>query len=119
MIGFSTVVELFHALAMITWVVTIPLLFWHKWPSLSLDVAIYNVIFIAVNRISHWTLDECILTRIARIVDTTPTSSEWFTVKLTKFVFGFIPANKHVTYVEQFIVFIAAVGALWVLMKKR
>lgn len=114
----AAIIEFFHAVLMVLWVGTLPLLFWHRWPKLSLTTAIYTVTFALVNRVSHLFLGECVLTRLARMAGGAQ-DDEWFTVKFARFVCGFIPTNHQVAVVEQVLIVIAAIGAFWVLWWKR
>lgn len=106
-----TVIEFIHALSMVVWIALIPFLFYHRWPKITLLSVLYSITFIVVNRLSHWILGECIFTRMARWA-----GGEWnnecFTVKLTRIVFGFIPTNKSVTYVEQSVLMLVCIGIL-------
>ena len=113
----AAIVELIHTLTMVAWVVTLPFLFWHRWPKLSIIVAVYNLGFIIVNRMSHWFLGECILTRAARWFGGDQ-GDEWFAVKFSRVVFGLIPSNKQVTYVEQVLVALVAIGVILVLLRR-
>ena len=107
----SNAIELVHALLMVAWVASFPFLFWHGRPGLSQLAAIYTVLFIVVNRVSHLVLGECVLTRMARWAGGA-WDSRWFTIKLTRFIFNFIPSNKQVAHVEQAFIFVAAIGVL-------
>jgi len=112
----TTIIEFIHALLMVAWVASFPFMFWHRWRVLSTWSAIYVVSFIVVNRVSHYILGECILTRMARWAGGT-WDNEWFTVKFARYVFGFIPSNRQVTYVEQALILIAAIGAFIVMRR--
>lgn len=114
----SAIIEFVHAIAMVLSVASLPLLFYHRWPKLSLVVACYNLFFIIVNRVSHWLLGECILTRLARLAGGTQ-DDEWFTVKFSRLVCGFIPSNKQVTYVEQALVVLVVLGVFYTLWWRR
>lgn len=114
----AAIVEFIHAWTMVVWVASLPFLFWHRWPKLSLAVAVYNLAFIVINRVSHWLLGECILTRVARWVGGDQ-GDEWFTVKFSRLVFGCIPSNKQVALVEQTLVLVVAIGVFYTLWWKR
>lgn len=114
----ASIVEFFHALVMVVWVGSLPFLFWHRWQKLSIFLALYNLFFVIANRVSHYILGECVLTRIARSVGGDQ-SNEFFTVKFSRMVFGFIPSNKSVTYVEQTLVVIVSIGVYLTLRRKR
>lgn len=111
-------IELIHASSMILFVLSIPAMFWHKWSMLSSVACVYAILFVVVNRLSHLILGECILTRMARWAGGA-CDNEWFTVKVTRLVFGFIPSNKAVTYIEQAFVILVAVCVLMMLQKKN
>lgn len=58
--------DVVHALAMIVWVVGLPLLFWHGWPRASRAYVWYALGFVIVTWASHWIWGECVLTRLSR-----------------------------------------------------
>lgn len=114
----ASVIEFIHALCMIFWILTIPFLFYHRWPKITLGAIVYNFLFVTVNRLSHWILGECIFTRMARWAGG-EWNNEWFTVKVARLVFGFIPSNKNVTYVEQGILLLVCTGVLISLYRRK
>ena len=114
----ASMIEFVHALMLVIWVSSMPLLFWHRWPALSTAIACYSLFFIVVNRLGHWLLGECVLTRLARMCGDSQ-DPEWFIVKFSRAVFGFIPSNKQVIYVEQFLVVCVAIGVAYTLLKRR
>ena len=114
----SSLIEFIHALLMIAWVMCIPFMFWHRWYALSMCAAIYSCTFIVINRVSHYILGECILTRMARWAGGA-WDGEWFTVKFVRYIFGFIPTNRQVIYVEQALILFAALGMLVFARDKR
>jgi hypothetical protein len=114
----SIIVELIHAILMIAWILSIPFLFLKRWKKLTIISVIYNISFITVNRISHWILGECILTRAARWAGG-EWNNEWFTIKIIRIIFGFIPTNKNIIYIEQTLLFTVSIGILFSLFIKK
>ena len=114
----STFIDFIHALSMIVWVASMPFLFWHRWKTASIIAACYNLFFITVNRLGHWLLGECVLTRLARECGGTQ-DPEFFVVRVSREVFGYIPIDRNVVFFEQFLVFIISVGTLMTLWKHR
>lgn len=119
--SYAVAIEVFHALLMCAFVGTLPLLFLRRWPRLSASVAVFDILFIVVNRISHYLLGECIFTRMARQARWAggDWSEEWFTVKLCRVVFGLIPTNRQVVFVEQLVILLAAAGTFCVWWRRR
>lgn len=111
-------IEVFHALLMCAFVLSLPLLFWHRWPKVSLGVAIFDVSFVIVNRVSQLLLGECVLTRVARLAGG-EWNDEWFLVKFCRFVFGFIPTNRQAMLAEQLVILVAALGSFLVWWRRR
>src|SRR5258708_20582068 len=78
-----------HALLMVVWMASIPLLFSRRWLRLSRVCAIYSIAFIVVSQTSQWLLGECFLTTWARWLwrrgsGTPPFErhADWFTLRL-------------------------------------
>ena len=111
-------IEVVHATLMCLFVCTLPLLFWHRWPKWTLAVACFDVVYVLVNRLSHHFLGECIFTRLARWAGG-EWNEEWFTVKFCRRVFGLIPTNQQVTYVEQALIVLTALGVFLVWWRRR
>ena len=119
--SYSIAIELFHAVLMCAFVGTVPLLFLQHWPRLTACIAAFDVLFIIVNRASHYLLGECVFTRMARQARwaTGDWNEEWFTVKLCRVVFGLIPANRQVVLAEQTVILVVAVGVFYVWWRRR
>jgi hypothetical protein len=120
----ATIVDFAHALAMMVWVVGLPLLFLHRWPRLSRAFAVYAVVFVVINVTSDWLIGECPLTVLARLLWThAPTrpanTNEWFTVRFSELVFGLTPSHESVKVVTKALVFASAVGVLYTGLKRR
>jgi hypothetical protein len=108
----AAIVEFLHALVILGLIVLVPFLFYRRWRKLTIFAAVYSIIFIVVNRISQWTLGECIFTRIARWVGGA-WDGQLFIVKFSNTIFGFIPSNKQVVLLEQAMVLIVCIGILF------
>lgn len=63
---FANLIDALHALAMIAWVLGLPLLFWHRYPKWTRAYVVYALAFVVVTRLSHSVLGECVLTTGAR-----------------------------------------------------
>jgi hypothetical protein len=111
------IIEFVHSLFIILFMFSVPFLFIRKWKKLRVGAAIYGAIFILVNRLSHYILGECIFTRMARWVGG-DWDNEWFSVKFARTVFGFIPSNRHVSYVEQILLLMVCLAILYSVCKK-
>ena len=111
------VVELVHVVVIAAWLVSLPLLFWHRWPRLSWWAAAYALVFVAINRLSTWFLGECILTRAARWCGG-GWDNEWFSVKLARLA-GVALAARDIVAIEHLLFLIVFVGAFWTLLWKK
>jgi hypothetical protein len=119
----GSLVDFVHALAMASWVIGLPLLFWHRYPRLSRGYAVYALVFIILNQISKFTLGECFLTTIARALwehggappRTAP--NEWFTVRVAMAIFKMTPSHRSITILSEVLIFVCAVGMLWTMRK--
>jgi hypothetical protein len=109
-------VDAVHALLMALWILGLPLLFWHRWPKLSITYGIYAVAFVIVTRVSHYVLGECFLTTVARRFWTTAAvgseTDEWFTVRFARLIFGMTPSHRAVAVASEVLVLVTAVGVL-------
>ena len=120
----ASVVDVVHALAMVAWVIGVPLLFWHRWPRLSVWYARYAVGFAVLNVGSQWLIDECFLTTLSRWLWTrggpapNPTE-EWFSVRFAESVFGLTPTHELVKRLTEAMIVVTAVGTLWTLRRTR
>jgi hypothetical protein len=100
----------------------IPLLFWRRYPKLSLGYCIYSIAFIIVNQVSHFTIDECIFTTLtgwlySKAGQTAP--DEWFTVRISRFIFGLAPTHWWINIVTEVLVAITAMGQIYTFYKSR
>jgi hypothetical protein len=119
----AVLTDLFHAIVMLAWVLGLPLLFWYRYPKLSSNYAIYSIFFIIVNLSSQYFLGRCILTEISDYfwkhssahVDT----SEWFTVKFSKLIFGLTPSHFLIKRITEFLILISSIGGLFLRHKKN
>ena len=108
-------VDFAHALLMAAWIGGLPLLFWHRWPSLTRAYGIYAIAFIVVSQASHWVLGECIFTTLARWCAgeaSAPVSNEWFTVRLAQAVFRMTPSHRAIVWVSEALILLTAIGML-------
>ena len=117
-------VDTFHAFLMMAWILGLPLLFWHRFPKLTLYYAIFSVLFIIVNQVSHYTLGECVFTTLARkcfqiAPHNHPVSDEWFTVRFAQLIFGLTPQHRSIKILSEVLIFISAVGGIILYIKKR
>jgi len=115
-------IDVFHALVMLLWILGLPLLFWHKFPKLTIIYAVFAILFIIVNQISHYTLDECIFTTLSRkcfeLADPNhPSTKEWFTVKFANFIFGCAPKHKSIKIISEILIAISAIGMFFFFIK--
>jgi hypothetical protein len=121
----GTLVDVVHAILMAIWALGLPLLFVRRWPRLSQAYGVYAIVFIVLSQASEWLLDECFLTTIAGYlwgqsenagsVDT----SEWFTVRLAKWVFDMAPSHRSIVIASEALILVTAVGALLTLRHAR
>lgn len=116
-------VDLFHAIAMVAWVGAFPLLFVKRWPRVRLVYATYAVTFIVLTQGSRLLLGECFLTTISRFcINHDPTrvvSSEWFTVRMARAVFGMAPSHRSISRLSEALVLATAVGVIVSIVRAR
>lgn len=115
-------IEVLHALVMAFWILGLPLLFWHRFPKLTIGYACYAVVFITINQICYYTLGECILTTIARWFwqhsgQHEPTE-QWFSIKFAKLIFGLTPTHRAVKIAGQILIAICALGGFYSIYNK-
>jgi hypothetical protein len=110
-------IDVLHALLMAAWVLGLPLLFWHRYPRLTRDYAVYAIAFIVLNQASQALLGECFLTTLARAAwQSTPGSGagaspdEWFTVRLAQKVFDMTPSHRSIKLVSEALILVTAIG---------
>ena len=114
----AAALDVLHALFMVLQVAGLPLLFWHRWPRLTRAYAIYAITFIVLNQLSKYTLGECFLTTLARllwahaVIAPTDVPSEWFTVRLAQWVFHLTPSHRAVAIAGELLMFVTAIGVL-------
>ena len=109
-------VDLIHALAMVAWLVGLPLLFVRRWPRARLAYAAYAVLFIVASQASMIVLDECFLTTLTRWCwshdPAHVVSNDWFTVRLARAVFGMAPSRHVVSRISEALVLATAAGVI-------
>lgn len=115
-------IQVLHALVMILWILGLPLLFWHRYPKLSIGYAFYAVVFIIINQVSHYTLGECVLTTIERwfwqhSLMHEPTE-QWFSIRFAQLIFGFTPSHKGIKISGEVLIALCAVGGMFSIWKK-
>lgn len=112
----GAIVDAFHALFMAAWFLGLPLLFWRRWPRVSLAYGIYATVFVIASRFSHYAIGECFLTSLSRRFWQTgppnPETDEWFTVRFAKMIFGLTPSHRAIAIGSEVLVLITAVGVL-------
>jgi hypothetical protein len=120
-VSMAVIVDVLHALAMVLWLIGLPLLVWHRWPRLTRAYAIYAVSFVVIYQVSRLALGECFLTTIARSLwnsqapgTAPPNVDEWFTVRLARAVFSATPSHRGIIWLSQVLSVATAIGALFV-----
>lgn len=122
MIYLAVLTDVIHALLMASWIVCLPLLFWHRWPKLSLAYCIYCISFIIVNQVSHYTLGCCVFTTIADWFYTHSghaMTGEWFAVRASQFVFGLAPSHRGIKMATEAVIIVAAIGQIYFYAKRK
>jgi hypothetical protein len=119
----SAAVDTLHALAMVAWVLGLPLLFWHRWPRLSGVYVVYSLAFVVITRVSHAILGECVLTTLSRdlwnasgLADRGHSS---FTVRLVDAIAGIHFTEHSAVLLWEGAVFVCSAGMLWYLVDAR
>lgn len=108
-------IDLVHALSMAAWVLGLPLLFWHRWPTLTRAYAVFAVVFVVLNQLSLLILGECFISDVARAcwrAAGKTVSDEWLTVRLSEAIFRLSPTHGLVKTVTKVLVLITAAGVL-------
>jgi hypothetical protein len=109
---------------MALWIGGLPLLFWHRWPKLTLVYGAYAVVFIIVSQASRYWLGECFLTTIARHFWTNgpargiAVTDEWFTVRFAQLVFRLTPSHRSIVWASEALIAVTAVGGLFSLRRR-
>ena len=109
-------VEALHALCMVIWGIGLPFLFWHRFPRVSELYMGYAIAFVVTSVVSHWVLDECVLTTLARALweragghrDELP-----FTVHVVNTVAGLRPTRREAVLLWEAAVLVTSAGGLW------
>jgi hypothetical protein len=117
-------IDVFHALVMMFWIIGLPLLFWHKFPKLTIYYCFFGILFVIVNQISHYTLGECILTTLSKwcwnhTEANHPSTQEWFSVRFANFIFGLTPSHRDIKVFSEIIILISIVGNLYLFYKQK
>jgi hypothetical protein len=113
-------VDFAHASLMAAWVLGLPLLFLHRWPTLTRAYAVYAIAFVALNLASRALLGECFLTTLSRACwqeaatrgGHVPVPQEWFSVRMAEAVFRLTPSHRGVKLVSEALIFVTALGVL-------
>ena len=107
--------DIVHVLAMLAWALGLPLLFWHRWPRLSLAYTLYALLFVAISQLSYWALGECFLTTLARMfwVSAGDSATGTFTIRLVNWVAGIRPSARSAVIAWETGIVITALGAMW------
>lgn len=116
MMFLAVATDVLHALLMASWIIGLPLLFWHRYPKLSLAYCIYCISFIIVNQVSHYTLGCCVFTTIADWFyhrAGSPMNGEWFVVRASQFVFGLAPSHRGIKMATEAVIVTAAIGQIY------
>lgn len=119
----AAAVDVLHAALMAAWILGLPLLFWHRYPKLTLGYGVYAVLFVLVSRVSHWIGGECFLTTISAKLwragaVVAAESDEWFTVRLARFVFGMTPSHRAVAWGSEALILVTAVGVVFSMSRR-
>ena len=114
--------DVIHAVAMILWIIGLPLLFWRKHSYLSLAYATYSLIFIIINQVSHYTLGKCIMTELSQYCwkhsVNHPDTSEWFAVRFSQIIFGLTPTHVLVKQLTEGLICLSAIGGITLSYRK-
>src|SRR5271157_877496 len=122
MIYLAVLTDVIHALLMLSWIVGLPLLFWHRYSRLSAGYAIYSLLFIIVNLTSQHVFGCCIFTVIAGWFYQQagwPVTNEWFIVRAANLILGLTIPHKGIKVATELMVAISAIGALFLYAKER
>ena len=112
----ASLVDTVHAALMVAYFVGIPLLFFHRWPRVSRVYAVYAVAFVIFSQGPKLLWGHCFLTPLAselwRRSGTSIVATEWFTVRLSNFVFHSAPSHRIISWIGDAFVLITAIGAV-------
>lgn len=119
----ANLVDGLHALAMIVWVVGLPLLFWHGRPKWSRTYVWYALAFVIVTRVSHSVFGECALTTLARYLRNLGgahlADHESFMVRVVNTVAGLRFTEQSAVLVWEWSVFLCSAGMLVYLYREH
>lgn len=119
-LGIAT--DVLHALLMLSWIVGLPLLFWHRFPRLSVAYAAYSLLFIIVNQASRYIWGCCVFTVIAAWFyhqAGSPVTNEWFIVRAANVVLGLTIPHKGIKIATEVLVAISAIGTFFLYAKRK
>lgn len=122
MIYVAIFVDVLHSLLMVIWVVGLPLLFWHRFPKLSLAYCTFSLAFIIVNQASQYFLGECVFTTLAGWLyahTDAGAPQEWFTVRLAHTIFGLIPTHRSIKLLTEILIGVSAIGGIYSLFGRK
>lgn len=122
MLYLAVAIDVFHAFLMVAWIGGIPLLFWRRFARVSMLYCLFSVAFIIVNQVSHYTLGECVFTTIANWFYSKSGSgapNEWFTVRLTRLIFGVVPSHRGIKVATEILIGLSAIGGMYSIYKTR
>jgi hypothetical protein len=122
MIYLAVLTDVIHALLMLSWIVGLPLLFWHRYPRLSVAYCIYSLLFIIVNQVSHYTFGCCVFTVIAGWFYQQagwPVTNEWFIVRAANLILGLTIPHRGIKIATELMVALSAFGVLYLYAKGR
>ena len=109
-------VDTLHAVSMAIWALGLPLLFWHRWPKLSIAYGVYAIVFVVLTRLSHYALGECFLTTLSRRLSTAGAArdeaGEWFSIRFARWIFGLTPSHRAIALASEVLVLLTAIGVL-------
>jgi hypothetical protein len=109
-------IDCLHALAMVVWILGLPLLFVRRWPRLTIGYGIYAISFIALSQGSQLILGECFMTSLARLAwqkSSSPVDvTEWFSVRLAQDVFHLSPSRRVISRIGEALIVATTLGAL-------
>lgn len=122
MLYLAVATDVFHAMLMAAWVIGMPLLFWHRYPKASAIYCVFSLLFIIVNQISHYTLGCCVFTTIAdwfyrHAGQGAP--EEWFTVRLSRFIFGLTPTHRGIKILTEILIGFSAMGGIYLFIRRK
>jgi hypothetical protein len=115
-------IDFIHALLMVMWVFGMPLLFWHRYPKVSMAYCWFSLAFIIVNQASQYFLHECVFTTIAGWLyahTSASVSDEWFAVRIPKAVFGFVPTHRSIKLLTEILIGVSAIGGIYSLFRRK